>query len=148
MLGERAPTLPEMTAVEVTMADLWATAITTDGYPTRHARAWLDSLGALTAEALKTAEAGRRVLAGGVVTHWQRPATAGGTTFLNLEDETGMVNVICSRGVWARYRRIARSAAALVVRGRLERADGVVNVIAERLERLPLALKKTSRDFR
>ena len=98
--------------------------------------------------ALRTAEAGRRVLVGGVVTHWQRPATAGGTTFLNLEDETGMVNVICSRGVWNHHRRIARTAAALLVWGRLEREQGVVNVVAERLDRLPLTVQKTSRDFR
>src|SRR4029453_4287884 len=44
------------------------------------------------------------------------PAPAGGTPFLNLEDETGLVNVICSRGVWARYRRVGRTAAALLVR--------------------------------
>ncbi len=147
VLGERAPVLPPMSDVEVTAADLWATAITTDGYPTRHARAWLDALGVIPAAALKTQEAGRRVLVGGVVTHWQRPATASGTTFLNLEDETGMVNVICSKGVWTHYRRVARTAAALLVRGRLEREQGVVNVVAERLERLPLGLRKTSRDF-
>ena len=71
---------------------------------------------------------------GGVVTHRQRPATAGGITFVNLEDETGMVNVICSQGVWARHRRVARAAAALLVRGRLERSDeGVVNMLADRL---------------
>ena len=148
VLGTHAPTLPVMSDVEVTVADLWATAITTDGYPTRHVRDRLDELGVLTASALRTAEAGRRVLVGGVVTHWQRPATAGGTTFLNLEDETGMVNVICSRGVWIHYRRVARTAAALLVRGRLEREQGVVNVVAERFERLPLAVRRTSRDFR
>jgi error-prone DNA polymerase len=148
VLGAQAPALPDMSDVELTTADLWATAITTDGYPTRHVRTRLDGLGVLTAAALKTAEAGRRVLVGGVVTHWQRPATASGTTFLNLEDETGMVNVICSKGVWTRYRGTARSAAALLVRGRLEREQGVVNVVAERLERLPLAVKKASRDFR
>ena len=87
-------------------------------------------------------------MVGGVVTHWQRPATASGITFLNLEDETGMTNVICSLGVWTRYRRLARSSAALLVRGWLEREQGVVNVIADRLERLPVVLKKTSRDFR
>ncbi|HEX7107088.1 MAG TPA: error-prone DNA polymerase [Acidothermaceae bacterium] len=148
VLGERAPVLPPMSDVEVTAADLWATAITTDGYPTRHVRARLDALGVIPAAALKTREPGRRVLVGGVVTHWQRPATASGTTFLNLEDETGMVNVICSKGVWTRYRRVARTAAALLVRGRLEREQGVVNVVAERLERLPLGLRKASRDFR
>jgi error-prone DNA polymerase len=89
------------------------------------------------------------VLVGGVVTHRQRPATAGGTTFLNLEDETGLLNVICSKGVWTRYRRAARSAPALVVGGRLERSEGVTNIVAERLEELDLALAVSrSRDFR
>ena len=74
----------------------------------------------------------------GVVTHRQRPATAGGTTFLNLEDETGLVNVVCSQGCWSRYRRVARSAPAMVIRGRLERAEGVINVVAEKLEPLPI----------
>ena len=91
---------------------------------------------------------GSRVLVGGVVTHRQRPATAGGITFLNLEDETGMVNVICSKAVWARYRRVARESAALVIRGRLERVDGVTNVVAERIDKLELSVKSTSRDFR
>jgi error-prone DNA polymerase len=81
---------------------------------------------------------GSRVAVGGLVTHRQRPATAGGTTFLNLEDETGLVNVICSKGVWLRYRKAARSAAALLVRGRLERNEGASNVVADKLEELDL----------
>ena len=52
----------------------------------------------------------------------QRPATAGGVTFLNLEDETGMLNVVCSERLWARHRVVARPSAALVVRGPVERA--------------------------
>jgi len=37
-----------------------------------------------------------------------KPATAKGTVFVNLEDETGLVNVICTRGVWKRFRTVAR----------------------------------------
>ena len=86
---------------------------------------------------------------GGTVTHRQRPATAGGTIFVNLEDETGMLNVICNAAVWAAHRRVARSAAALLVRGRLERAEGVTNLIAESIEALSLAVESgRSRDFR
>ena len=85
---------------------------------------------------------------GGVVTHRQRPATAPGTTFLNLEDETGLVNVICSKGVWARYRRVARSASAMIIRGTLEKAEGTLNIVAERIEALSLAMATKSRDFR
>jgi len=50
--------------------------------------------------------------------------------------------------VWARHRRVARAAAALLVQGRLEKADGVLNVVAERLEPLELAMTTRSRDFR
>ena len=88
------------------------------------------------------------VLVGGVVTHRQRPATAQGTIFLNLEDESGLINVICSRGCWVRYRRVAQSCPALLIRGRLEKHDGVINVIAERIDPLPLGAPTTSRNFR
>jgi len=140
--------LPAMTGPETVAADLWSTGITPGTYPTQFARPRLDAMGVLTATRLREAPDGSRVLIAGVVTHRQRPATAGGTTFVNLEDETGMMNVICSRGLWTRYRVVARTAAALLVRGRVEKADGVVNVIADRLDRLPLALRSRSRDFR
>jgi error-prone DNA polymerase len=91
---------------------------------------------------------GPKVLVAGVVTHRQRPATAGGTIFVNLEDETGLVNVVVSKGCWARHRKVASSAPALLVRGRLERAEGVVNVVAERLWPLDLVAPSRSRDFR
>ncbi|MEU4389468.1 error-prone DNA polymerase [Kribbella sp. NPDC023855] len=142
------PMLPGMTGMETTMADLWATGISPDDHPIRHVRAALDERGILRANQLSTAEDGSRVYVGGVVTHRQRPATAAGVTFLNLEDETGMINVVCSSGVWNRYRRTARESSAMIIRGRLERSTGVTNLVADKLERLPLAAKTTSRDFR
>ena len=146
--GTRAPLLPGMTKMEEAAADLWATGLSPTSSPTEFARPALEELGVVTAAGLAQTPPGTRVLVGGVVTHRQRPATAEGTTFVNLEDETGLVNVICSKGVWARHRRVARSCPALLVRGRLERAEGVVNVVAERIERLDLAMATTSRDFR
>ncbi|WP_193509600.1 error-prone DNA polymerase [Cryobacterium sp. BB736] len=130
------------------VADLWATGLSTDDHPVRHLRPLLDERGALSAAELLGAESGRRLEVGGVVTHRQRPATASGITFMNLEDETGLVNVICSTGVWKRYRRVARESPALVVRGILERSDeGVVNIVADRLEPLLVAPHVKSRDF-
>jgi error-prone DNA polymerase len=137
-----------MSEAEETLADLWATGIAPEHHPTEHVRDHLRSIGVLTAEELKVATPEQRVLVGGVVTHRQRPATASGTVFLNLEDETGLVNVICSAGLWARYRRVARTAPALLVRGTLERAEGVTNVVADKLEELPLGVGSRSRDFR
>ncbi|WP_141974936.1 OB-fold nucleic acid binding domain-containing protein [Saccharothrix saharensis] len=113
-------------------------------------RAHLAKRGALTTAELPEVEHGTWVLVGGVVTHRQRPPTAGGVTFLNLEDETGMANVICSPGLWDRYRVLASSATALLVRGRIESDHGgaVVNIQADQLLALDLAaVLSRSRDY-
>jgi error-prone DNA polymerase len=70
-------------------------------------------------------------------------------TFLNLEDETGLVNVVCSKGAWKRYRQAAQTAPAVIVRGRLERYSDVINVVADKIDVLPIAARGiASRDFR
>jgi error-prone DNA polymerase len=70
--------------------------------------------------------------------------------FLNLEDETGLVNVACLPDVWKRFRKVARTSPALLVRGMLERQQGVINLLAHRIETLELrpAALLPSRDFR
>jgi error-prone DNA polymerase len=142
------PLLPMLNAAEQLVYDLWATGISPGDHPIRHVREVLDRRGVLTVGQLGIAEAGRRVEAAGVVTHRQRPGTAGGITFLNIEDETGMLNVVASVGVWNRYRRVAREAPAMVVRGMLERSpEGVINLVADRFETLPIAARTRSRDF-
>ena len=95
-------------------------------------------------------EDGTVVEVGGVVTHRQQPETAHGVVFLNLEDETGLVNIICTADVWKRFRKVARSSPALCVRGMLERRYDVINVVARRIEPLPLGQADLlrSRDFR
>jgi error-prone DNA polymerase len=147
--GTGAPTLPGMSDVEQTAADLWATGLSPDHHPVEFARSRLDAMGAVSIAGLEQVDDRTRVLVGGMVTHRQRPSTAQGTVFVNLEDETGILNVICSEGVWARYRRVARASGALVVRGMLERTEGVTNLVAERIEPLPLGTQNVkSRDFR
>ncbi|HEY0805898.1 MAG TPA: error-prone DNA polymerase [Pseudonocardiaceae bacterium] len=148
-IGVTAPALPGMDDVETAMADVWAMGLSPTSFPTEFARDRLTELGALAAARLSTVESGTRVLVGGAVTHRQRPATAGGVTFLNLEDETGMVNVVCSLGLWARYRRVARNSSALLVRGVLQNVEGALSLVADHLETLDLrASTPKSRDFR
>jgi len=145
---EQIPSLPPMTEPEQLIADLWATGITRDRYPTALIRGRLTELGVTPSDRLRELPDRTRVTIGGVVTHRQRPATARGVTFVNLEDEFGMINVICDPVIWQRHRRVAREAGGLLIRGMLERADGVMNVVAERIERLDLGLRTRSRDFR
>ncbi|MEU7531418.1 error-prone DNA polymerase [Saccharothrix sp. NPDC042600] len=146
-VGTTAPTLPGMDGVELAAADVWAMSLSPDTFPTEFVRDRLDALGALRVAALSTVPDRAVVLIGGAVTHRQRPATAGGVTFLNIEDETGMVNVVCTTGLWTRYRKVARTSPALLVRGVLEKAEGVISLRAQRLTRLDLRIPTRSRDF-
>ena len=84
---------------------------------------------------------------GGVVTHRQRPGTANGVRFFNLEDETGLVNVVVLPPVWEANYEIARKAPAMVIEGLVEYRDGVTNLVAHRFEELPVH-GTGSRDFR
>ncbi|CAH0294682.1 error-prone DNA polymerase [Microbacterium sp. Bi128] len=143
------PLFTDPSSYEVLAADLWATGLSTDDHPLTHFRSALDARGVLTSRELRTAETDRRVEVAGLVTHRQRPATASGITFLNLEDEHGLMNIVCSVGVWNRYRRIARESPALIVRGMLERSvEGVTNVVADGFTDLRVGVLHTSRDFR
>ncbi len=153
-----APPLPVMTPAEQTLADIWATG-TYDVHPVAHIRAQLAARQVLTASAARAsaqqstaADPGLIVAVAGLVTHRQQPPTARGVVFLSLEDETGMLNVICPPHVWARHRRVAAVAPALVVFGRLEYTSGAVNLVATALRALRLrsvtGVRVPSRDFR
>ena len=149
IVAVQPPLFSDPSSYETLAADLWATGISTDDHPMTHYRSGLDARGVLTSAELRTHEDGRRVEVAGLVTHRQRPATASGVTFLNLEDEHGLVNVICSVGVWNRHRTLARDAPALIVRGMLERSpEGVANILADRFEDLRVGVEHRSRDFR
>jgi error-prone DNA polymerase len=138
-----------MTEVEETAADLWATGLTPGRHPTEFVRKRLTARGVVTVEALRELPHRTVVEVAGIVTHRQQPDTAKGVVFVNLEDETGLLNVICTADVWRRFRKVARMSPALIVRGMLERYQGVINVVAARIEELPLTAADMvrSRDF-
>src|SRR6478736_3183096 len=146
--SSHVPSLPGMTELELAAADVWATGISPDSYPTQFLREDLDAVGVVPADQLLAVPDGTRVLVAGAVTHRQRPATAQGVTFINLEDETGMVNILCSPGVWARHRRLAQTASALLIRGQVQNATGAVTVVADRISKLDMRIASRSRDFR
>ncbi len=143
--GVEAPTLLGMSDEESHRADLWAT-----GVSVRHPMSFVrDRLGdCLTAaEALELQRNNSRVRVAGVVTHRQRPGTAKGVYFLNLEDETGLLNIVVLPEVWAKHRHVVRKSPALIIAGRLEFYDGVTNIVARDFE--PIGIQTVrSRDFR
>jgi error-prone DNA polymerase len=104
----------------------------------------------LTAAELHTMPHGRVTRVTGLVTGRQRPGTASGVTFVTLEDETGMINVIVWRDLAERQRKELLRANLLTVYGTLEREGEVVHLIAARLQDQTMLLGKLtarSRDF-
>jgi error-prone DNA polymerase len=151
---DRVPDLPEMTVVEQTFADLWAAGASPDSHPIAHVRERLAATGHLRIEQLAEVPDGGSVRIAGIVTHRQRPPTAGGVCFLSLEDETGLANIVCSPAVWERHKKVGLNHAGLRILGRLERSDhgeGSINIVAVRLEPLQVAgqpERMRGRDFR
>ena len=143
-----APMLPGMSDAELAAADAWATGITPGEHPMALVRNELTAEGALPISALADIEDGTRIRTAGVITHRQRPGTASGITFLSLEDETGILNVVCSLGLWGRHRAILRTSRAVEIRGIVENATGAVNLVADGARAFMLPAAGSSRDFR
>ena len=152
--ADRVPELPEMTVVEQTFADLWAAGASPDSHPIAHVREQLTASGHVRIADLAAIPGNRMVRIAGIVTHRQRPPTAGGVCFLSLEDETGLANIVCSPTVWEQQKKVALTYGALRIIGHLERSDhgkGSINIIAGRLEPLRVEAqpsKMRGRDFR
>lgn len=142
-----APPLPHMNAFELLASEIIATGVSHDRHPMEMLRAELDARGVVTAAQLPLFDSGTRVEIAGAVTHRQRPTAGVGIVFLGMEDETGLMNIVISQGLWNRQRVVARLAKAMIVRGIVQKRDGVVAVSADRL--IPfLYVGKGSRDFR
>ena len=117
------------------IADYRSTGIALGKHPMELMRPGLDPALLCSAQ-LERAEDGSTVEVAGMVVARQRPETAKGIVFMTLEDERGIVNVIVPKRVYERHRATVRSAVMVRARGRLERREGVVNVLVESVEPL------------
>jgi error-prone DNA polymerase len=127
-----APSLRELDAWQRLVADYASTGIAIAEHPMALLRGELP-LGVASSADLDRLTAGGWVEAAGMVVARQRPATARGVVFMLLEDELGTINVVVPPPVYERHRLVVRTAAFAIVRGRLERHAGVVNVVAAAL---------------
>jgi error-prone DNA polymerase len=117
------------------IADYRSTGIALGKHPLELMRPGLDPALRSSAE-LERADDGGTVEVAGMVVARQRPGTAKGIVFMTLEDEHGIVNAIVPKRVYERHRATVRSAVMVRARGRLERREGVVNVLVDRVEPL------------
>jgi len=140
------PTFEVLTEAERQLMESHALGFVTKGHPMELLRSSLSRSDIVRSDGLGALDDGAKVTVAGIVTHRQRPGTAKGVVFLNLEDETGLINVLIRPGVWVRFREAALSSAVLVT-GRLQRSGEVKSVIASKVMALEGAPVLRSRDF-
>jgi error-prone DNA polymerase len=131
------PDLRPLDSWERIVADYASTGVTLDEHPIEVLRPRLGEAVARN-EDLAVIDGRGEIAVAGMVVARQRPATANGVVFMLLEDETGVANVIVLPPVYERCRLAVRTASFALVRGRLERREGVINVVADSVERLAI----------
>jgi error-prone DNA polymerase len=85
-----------------------------------------------TAEAAHVPD-GSRIQVAGLIVCRQRPGTAKGITFLLLEDEQGLLNVIVYPDLYSEQRHIVRGEPFVVIEGVLQHRANTINLVAERV---------------
>ncbi len=148
---EPLPVLPVMSAQEQVVADYAAAGLSLRKHPVSFLREALRQMRVVSAEDLSILVPDRRVRVAGLVLMRQRPSTASGITFVTLEDETGIANLVVYPSVWQHFRQTARFASVLMATGRLQREGDVIHVVCDRLDDVSEMLNRLesrSRDFR
>jgi error-prone DNA polymerase len=133
--------LVPMTEGREVVEDYRATGLSLRRHPVAFLRGDLASRGMIRCADLATARDGRRVVVPGLVLVRQRPGSAKGVTFLTIEDETGVANVVIWPDLFERQHRLLLSAGMVACHGRVQREGEVVHVIAQRLEDLTALLE-------
>jgi error-prone DNA polymerase len=138
----KAP-LPHMTLPEHVVADYQTTGLSLKAHPLRFLRAALAREGVMSCAQATGLRDGAATRVAGVVLVRQRPGSAAGVVFATIEDETGIANVVIWPSVIEAYRRALVGAALLLVAGKVQRSpEGIVHVVAERLEDRSAALRR------
>jgi len=126
-------TLPGMQPLSEVVQDYQHTGLSLKKHPVSFLRTRLDQMQVTPNEQLIEYPVDRRVRVAGLVLLRQRPGTAKGITFMTLEDETGLANLVIHPGTWEKFRMTARSATALMVRGLLQREGSVIHVVVDKM---------------
>lgn len=127
-----------MSLLERTLADYKGSGITVGPHIVKHLRDELKQHDVLSSADLKNARNGQWARIAGLVIVRQRPGTAKGMCFITLEDETGTSNAAVMPHVFKQYRSLIHTAALLQIEGPLQKEDGVIHVLARRLQELQL----------
>jgi error-prone DNA polymerase len=139
--------LPAMPLSEEVVADYQTTRLSLKAHPLAFLRADLAARGFVRASDLRARKFRSMVQVAGVVLIRQRPGSAKGVTFITLEDETGVVNLVVWPDLKEKQRKVVMGARLMEVRGRVEYDDEVIHVIAAHMTDATHRLHALSEDL-
>ena len=146
--GEAEMALPRMLPGEEVLSDYRALTFSLKAHPVSFLRADMTRAGLCRAVDLETLRNGDTIQIAGLVLVRQRPGSAKGVIFMTIEDETGVANIIVWPKVFERYRAIVMGARFVCLRGKLQKADGVIHVVADHLIDATVRLGILQRDLK
>jgi error-prone DNA polymerase len=123
---------------QLVFLDYHAVGMSIYGHPMESVRVALQNGGAIDSRQLMDMPNGRTVTVAGLVTVRQRPATAGGTIFLLLEDEHGYVNVVVSKQMVELNEEVVKRAPFVLVQGRVENDGSAISVVGRRFKEMEM----------
>jgi len=132
------------------IADYATTGLTLGRHPLALLRPRLNKRRIKKAEELWQLPNDSRATVAGLVICRQRPGSAGNVIFVTLEDESGQSNIVIWPRLAERQAKELLNSKLLVVHGTVQQEEGVLHVIADRLEDLTPwlgSLEMQSRDF-
>lgn len=131
---EEIKPLPVMPLPEHVVADYQTAGLSLKGHPMEFLRGMFSRERVYACREATSAKDGSRLRCAGAVLVRQRPGTAKGVVFMTIEDETGIANIVIWQKVFERYRKEIMGARLVLIEGRIQRADGVTHLVAERFE--------------
>jgi len=123
--------LPLMSTLDEMRCDYTVQEMSTSHHPMEVLRKMLEIDGLAQSSELPGMADGARLKIAGYVIMKQRPPTAKGFAFITMEDEDGAINVVIRPDVYERHRQVCTFNPVLLVEGRLQRRDGIINIIAD-----------------
>ena len=144
------PRFPSLSGLETVLWDYRTSGHSSRAHLLQPLRPALEAQGLPTARQLNRMPNGRLVRYAGMVICRQRPGTAGGVTFMTLEDETGFVNLVVWKQTFERYSLLAKTLSCMGVTGNLQVAEGVTHLVVRKIWKPELeegSLRLKSRDF-
>lgn len=128
------PIFAKMTTLEEAVIDYRTLGYSLQGSLMKQLRRELPHLPGANSDFVRRMKRNQTVHCAGILLVDQRPPPAKGFGFITLEDECGTMDLVLRPDVYDKYKPVFRSSRYLVVKGKIQRLDDQVTIMADHIE--------------